>query len=261
MNKPRHRLRFWAMAATSVVCSLLGILLLVVGPDAETRRTGVMCLLFFGLGPAGYLGGPLLTRRGPGTVARDRVETSAGSEAAFVFPAPRAKRGAQLIGALGLAGGTALLYITAGGWVLAACVVVFGLFLLLAIYRMVRPVQVVLTPTRVVVGSVEAPWEAIDDVDLYEIPAGHTTVDMVGIDVLDRAELVQPRWMALIGSIGRRMSAYDVVVGADSFAGSGESVIDALRLYREDADRRRHIGGERELTQLREVLGESAARA
>ena len=30
------------MAAGSVVFSLLGILLLVVGPDAETRRTGVV---------------------------------------------------------------------------------------------------------------------------------------------------------------------------------------------------------------------------
>src|SRR4051794_17500817 len=148
------------MAATSVVCTLLGIVLLALGPDSEARRTGVMCVLFFGLGPVGYLGGPLLTRRGPGTIELGR----AGAEAAFVFPTPRAKRVAQLIGTIGLAGGALLLYFSAGGWVLAACAALFGFFLLLAIYRTVRPLRLVITPTRVLVGSSQIPWEAIDDV-------------------------------------------------------------------------------------------------
>src|SRR3954463_4160521 len=114
------------MAATSVVCTLLGIVLLALGPDAEARRTGVMCVLFFGLGPVGYLGGPLLTRRGAGTIEIGRV----GLEAAFVLRAPRAKGVAQLIGAIGLGGGALLLYLNTGGWVLAACAALFGFFLL-----------------------------------------------------------------------------------------------------------------------------------
>jgi hypothetical protein len=137
MPKPRHRLRYWSMAALSVVTTLLGLLLIVVGPDGDTRLTGVMCLLFFGLGPLHYLGG-----------VRGRL-------------------------------------------------------------RLPHP-------------ALEDAWEAIDDVDLYEMPAGNTTVDMVGIDAVDPDEIVRPRWMAVIGRLGRGMSAYDLVVGADSFAGSGE---------------------------------------
>jgi hypothetical protein len=112
-----------------------------------------------------------------------------------------------------------LLYLAAGGWVLAACVALLGLFLMLAVYRTIRPVQLVITPTRVLVGSSVISWEAIDDIDLYEMPAGHTTVDMVGIDARDPAEIVQSRWMALILRLGRNLPAYDLVVGADSFAG------------------------------------------
>ena len=239
MGKPRHRLRFWAMATGSVVFSLLGLLLIVVGPDAETRRTGVMCVLFFGLGSVGYLGAPLLTRRGPGTTRLGR----AGAERAFVFPAPRSKRLAQLTGMVGLAGGVVLLYLSAGGWVLAACVVVFVLFLLLSLYRMARPLRLVITPTRVLVGSSEIRWEAIDDVDLYEMPAGSTTVDMVGIDAKDPADIVQPRWMALILRLGRNLSA-------DSFTGRGEEIVEALKTYKRDARRRRAIGSEEELARL-----------
>src|SRR3954470_2518997 len=239
------------MAATSVVCTLLGIVLLALGPDAEARRTGVMCLLFFGLGPVGYLGGPLLTRRGAGTIEIGR----AGSEAAFVFPTPRSKRMAQLIGAFGLAGGAALLYVMTGGWVMAACAALFGLFLVLALYRTIRPVRLVITPTRVLVGSSQIAWEDIDDVDLYAMPAGNTSVDMVGIDAKDPRDIAQPRWMALILRLGRNLSAYDLVAGADSFSGSGEEIVAALKAYKRDARRRRSIGSEEELTRLHRLTG------
>jgi hypothetical protein len=66
----------------------------------------------------------------------------------------------------------------------------------------------------------------------YAMPAGHTTVDMVGIDARDPAEIVQSRWMALILRLGRNLFAYDLVVGADSFAGSGDEVVDALTTYK-----------------------------
>ena len=73
---------------------------------------------------------------------------------------------------------------------------------------------------------------------------------MIGIDATDPDRIVRPRWMALIGRWGRGLSAYDIVVPADSFTGSGEEVIEALRLYHRDAGRRRHIGGEEELARL-----------
>jgi hypothetical protein len=261
MPKPRHRLRYWSMAVFSVLIALLGLLLIVVGPDGETRRTGIMCVLFFGLGPLHYLAGPALTRSGPGTICAGRVDTSVGSEGAFVFPTPRSKTLALLASAIGLAGGSALLFIAEGGWVVGACAAVFGLFLVLAVYRALRPQRVAITPTRVVVNGTEIPWDVVDGVDLYEMPAGRTSVDMVGIDATDPDAIVRPGWQRVVGRLGRRLSEYDVVVGADSFAGSGESVVDALRLYRGSADRRRRIGDERELTQLRDTLEERIARA
>ena len=234
------------MATFSVVFTLIGLATLVLGQDTDQRLTGVMLVLFCGFGSVGYLGGPLLTRRGRGTIEVGR----AGGEPAFVYPVPGSKRLAQLIGAAGLAGGCVLLYVIAGGWALAACAVVFVLFLLLALYRTVRPVRLVITPTRVLVGSCEIRWEAIDDIDLYEMPAGNTTVDMIGIDAKDPADIKQPRWMALILRLGRNLSNYDLVVGADLFAGGGEGIVEALKTYKRDARRRRRIGDEAELARL-----------
>jgi hypothetical protein len=130
-------LKFWAMATGTV------------GPDSDTRLTGLMCILFFGLGGFGYLGGPLLTRSGRGTVVRERVQTSAGSEAAFVFPTPRRKR------------------------------------------------------------------------------------------------------------LGRHFSRYALTVGADTFAGEAEDVVEAIKRYKRDARARRSIGGEEEHARLLHELGET----
>jgi hypothetical protein len=234
------------MATFSVVFTLIGLATLVLGQDAGQRLSGLMLVLFCGFGSVGYLGGPLLTRRGRGTIARGR----AGTEPAFVFPVPRSKRLAQLVGTAGLAGGCVLLYVIAGGWVLALCMVVFVLFLLLASYRGVRPVRLVITPTRVLVGGSQIAWENIDDIDLYEMPAGNTTVDTVGIDAKDPADIVQARWKALILRLARNLSAYDLVVGADLFAGAGEEIVEVLKTYKRDARRRRSIGSEEELARL-----------
>jgi hypothetical protein len=243
MPKPRHRLRYWTMAGFSVFCVLVGLASLVLAEDRETRLSGVMIVLFFGLGPLNYLGTPLLTRRGQGEIRIGR----AGGEPAFVFPAPAAKTALQLLAGIGLGGGAVLLYVLRGGWVTAACAVVFVLFLLLAVYRVFRPLQLVITPTWVIIGSTRMRWEDIEDVDLYEMPAGNTTVDMVGIDA-ERYE--QPRWMEIVGRIGRRWSAYDVVVGADSLSRPGEEIVEVLEQYRRHADRRRHIGAAEELARL-----------
>jgi hypothetical protein len=132
----------------------------------------------------------------------------------------------------------------------AACTGLFGLFLLLSLYRTVRPLRLVITPTRVLVGGSEIAWEDIDDVDLYEMPAGNTTVDMVGIDAKDPGKIVHARWKALILRLGRGLSAYDLVVGADWFAGPGEDVVETIKTYQHDARRRRSIGTEEELDRL-----------
>jgi hypothetical protein len=150
VGRPRHRLRFWAMATFSVVFTLIGLAALVFASDVDTRRAGAMLVLL----------------------------------------------------------------------------------------------------TRVLVGSTQIAWEAIDDVDLYEMPAGNKTVDMVGIDAKDPADIVQPRWMALILRLGRNLSAYDLVVGADSFAGAGEDVVETIKTYQHNARRRRSIGSEEELARL-----------
>ena len=57
------------------------------------------------------------------------------------------------------------------------------------------------------------------------------------------------------------MSAYDLVSGADSLTRPGAEVVEALETCKRDARRRRSIGDERELTQLRETLRERPARA
>jgi hypothetical protein len=55
-------------------------------------------------------------------------------------------------------------------------------------------------------GGSEIAWEDIDDVDLYEMPAGQTTVDTIGIDAKDPARIVHARWKAVILRLGRRRS-------------------------------------------------------
>ena len=121
MRRPRRPFTFWAMAILFTFFSLFGVLVIVAGRDVGGRVMGVMILLVFGFGGFAYLSGPALTRYGPGTVRRDRVETSAGSEPAFIFPSPRAKRRASVIGLGGIAIGiVGMLVMTGGGaWVIA----------------------------------------------------------------------------------------------------------------------------------------------
>lgn len=261
MGRPRRPFKFWAIAATAVVMVLFGVVALVVGPDGDTRLFGVACVLFFGPGMAAYLGPPLLTRHGPLTVQREYMQTSAGQEAAFVFPIPAAKRKAQLLAAAGLTGGTAAFAIAAGGGVvLIAVAVLFGLVLLIAVAGRGRAHRLALTPTRVLsdaVGSTtEIPWEAVDRVELFEMPSGQTTLDMLGVMASDRDVVLQTRGK-LLGRISRRLSRYDLITSADTFAGEGEDVLHAIRRYRDDPERRRRIGDDGELTALRQVLGES----
>ena len=263
MPKPRRPFKFWAMATGMAVFSLLGLLFVIVGPNAETRMTGVMCILFFGVGGLGFLGGPMLTRRGAHTVRRERLETSAGSEAAFVFPTPAAKRWSMVIAGAGMAGGSAILAVRAGGVMIAAAAV-FVLFFVFMLLSARRPQYLALTPTRLVAsagaGTVELPWDAVADAEIYEMPAGQATVDMLGVAARDPDAAVWTRG-AMLGRFNRRFSSgYDLTVGADTFAGEGEDVVAAILRYRDEPDRQRAIGGEEEHARLLRELGETAVR-
>ena len=83
---------------------------------------------------------------------------------------------------------------------------------------------------------------------------------MLGVEALDSEAATWTRGRRL-GRFNQRMTAYDLVTAADGFAGEAEDVAVAIRRYRDDPERRRHIGDEGELTQLRELLGERVAPA
>jgi hypothetical protein len=241
------------MAVTSVLGALVGLALAVVGETDGQRLTGVALALLAGLGPAPYILGPLLSRSGPGTVLCGRVRTTVGSEAAFVFPTPRAKRIATLASATGLAGGCAALLAARGGWVLIVATAVSVGYLGFALVGRARQ-RLVLTPTRVVLAgpltTVELPWEAIDEVEIVETPpSSSTTADTLEVTADDADALVWTR-----GERVGRLTDDVLSVGADSFAGTGEDVMNAIRKYRHDPERRRHIGSEEELASLHRLL-------
>jgi hypothetical protein len=255
--KPRRPFKFWTMAVTSVLATLVGLALAVLGDTAEQRLIGVALALFAGFAPAPYILGPLLSGSGPGTVLCGRVRTSAGSETAFVFPTPRAKRIATLARAVGVAGGCAALLAAAGGWVLIVVTALAAVYLGFALAGRARQ-RLVLTPTRVVLAgpltTVELPWEAVAEVEIFEpTPWNSTTADMLGVTATDPDAVVWTRGERL-GRLARGVTDYDICVGADSFAGTDEDVVHAIRRYIHDRDRRRRIGSQEELAGLHRLL-------
>jgi len=127
-----------------------------------------------------------------------------------------------------------------------------------------RAQYLALTPTRVVAsaaaGTVELPWEAVADAEIYAMPAARTTVDMLGVAAKDPDAA---RWTrgAVLGRLNRRFTmGYELTVAADTFAGEAEDVVTAIRRYRDAPERRRHIGGEPEHARLLRDLGEAVPR-
>ena len=180
MARPRRPFKFWTMAATSVLGTLVGLALAVLGDTAGQRLIGVALALLAGLAPA------------------------------------------------------------AGGWVLARQ-------------------RLVLTPTRVVLAgpltTVELPWEAVDEVEIFETtPRKSTTADMLGVTATDPDAVGWTRRERL-GRLARGVTDYDICVGADSFAGTGEDVVNAIRRYVHERARRPRIGSQEELASLHRLLG------
>ena len=262
MPRPRRAFTFWVMAVLSLFFCLFGVLVIVTGRDVGGRLVGVMIVLVFGLGGFSYLSGPAMTRRGPATVRRDHLETSAGSEPAFVFPTPSAKRRATALGLAGIGvGAVGMVALTGGGPALIAGAVLVCLVLVWLLNSLRRPQLLALTPTRVVVASptsaVEVPWRAGIDAEIYPMSTGQMTVDMVGVVATDPAAATWTRGRTL-GRFNSRLSRYVISVGADTFTGVGEDVVAAIRYYAADHDARRRIGGEEEHGRLLRALGETA---
>jgi hypothetical protein len=242
------------MASLLTIFCLFGVLVAVTGRDAGGRLLGVAIVLVFGGGGLAYLSGPAMTRRGPGTVRRDRVATSVGSEPAFVFPSLRAKRRATAFGLGAIALGTVgMLALNGGGPFVIAGIVLLCLVATWSLISLRRPQMLAVTPTRVVVavpsGAVEIPWEAGVDAEIYRMLTGQATVDMVGVIATDPAVAVWSRGRAM-GRANSRLSKYMVSIGADSFAGQAEDVVAAVRHYAHDPYARREIGGEDEHARL-----------
>ena len=107
-------------------------------------------------------------------------------------------------------------------------------------------------------GKVELPWKALARVEIGELPGGRPGVPVLGIVATQPGAAVWTRggWL---GRLNRRMTPYEVSFKAGAFAGEAETILRAIKRYQGDARRRRSIGDERELTQLRELFGETSA--
>jgi hypothetical protein len=263
MPRPRHPFAFWSLALLYAFVCLFGVLVAVAGQGAGAHVLGAMIVLVFASCAVAQLGGPALTRQGPRTVRRDRVETSGGSEPAFVFPSPRAKRRASALGLGGIAiGVVGMLAITGGGPFVIAGVVVLCLVAVWALRSLRRPQVVALTPQRVVVatptGTVEVPWTAGVAAEIYPMPTGQATVDMIGLVAADPAAVNWTRGSVVAG-VNSLLSRYVVSVPADAFAGAGEDVVAAIRGYVGDVAGRSRIGAADEHDRLLRMLGETGS--
>lgn len=260
MARPRRPFTFWTVAILLALSCLFGVLLMATGRDAGGRVLGAFIFLLFASLGFLHLSGPGFTRHGPRTVRCERIETAAGSEPAFVFPSPRAKRRASALGLGGVAIATVgMLVMTGGGPFLIAGTVLLCLVAAWVIVSLRRRQLLALTPTRVVVatlsGTVEVPWTAEVDAEIYRMPTGQATVDMIGLRAADRAAAIwtRGRW---IGPVNSAMSSYVVSVGADTFTGEGEDVVAAVRRYAGDSAGRSRIGTEDEHGRLLRALEE-----
>jgi hypothetical protein len=193
-----------------------------------------------------------------------RVETTAGSEAAFVFPMPRRKLRLKMLGVAAMTGVGVVLIVIGAEEVGIFETAIFGLALAVMVLGSRRPLQVAITPERIlstsVAGTVELPWREVDDIDIYAMPAGRKEVPMLGIAAKHRGAAVwtRGRWL---GRLNRRLTRYEVSFGADAFATDPEAVVEAIKHYKRDARRRRSIGSDEELARLLREAGEAPARA
>lgn len=247
------------MAALTALFVLVGLVLVVVGPDADNRLTGLACLLFFGLGGVGYLSDELPWRREG--IRCGEVRTSAGPEAAFLFPSGTSRQWRTILGVGGLAAGSALMIPLGRVTLGAVCAGFFGLgfLVLLALGRKPR---LVLTPARILAkvgrARVELPWEALGAVEYEEMLTGDSTTAMFGITARDGGAAVWTHGRAYRRMV--RKAGYDLMALAEGTGASPDVLAAAILRYRDEPERRHRIGSEEEHARLLRELGEPAVR-
>jgi hypothetical protein len=227
-----------------------GVAILIFG-TAEDRPMGAMCVLFFGAGGSAYVGLPLLTRR-TGEVLAELGR--ADGEPAFLFPQPRSKLALILVGLTGMTAASVLLLVAGALFPGIVGTVIFGGVLLLTLVSALtgHRTQLALTPTRVIASgafsAVELPWDAVGEVTTYDQPTARgASVPMLGIDALDPAAVRRTGWMRGLRGLDKRLTPFDLTIGAQVFTGSGESVAAAVCFYRDRPQRRARIGTPEEL--------------
>ncbi len=233
--KPYH----WALFATTLLFSLIGIPLLIVGP-AEERLLGLACLLFFGVSSIVWLI-PLFTRQD----ARGVHVTEIEGERAFMFPMGRAKATLAIVVLLAMGAGSALIGIITEPVIVVIGVVTFGGIGLYALVTLTRPRGLALTPTRVVVlgpGAGEVPWDAVTHVEFLHL--GITK--FLGVRVSDKSR-VRRRGRGWLGRMNAGMYGVDLLVAADHLILDADLVRNAMNFYFHQPARRADIGTDTEL--------------
>jgi hypothetical protein len=233
--KPYH----WALFATSILFSLIGVPLLIAG-SAEERLAGLACLLFFGVSAVVWLV-PLLTRRD----ARGVHVTEFDGERAFVFPFGTAKATVGIFAGIAMGAGCVLIGIVVAPAIGIMGGVVFGGIAIYGVVLLTRPRGLVLTPTRVILrgpGAGEVPWDGVAGVEFLNL--GFT--QFLGVRATDRSLVSVHRR----GSLARMIAAmYGVhlLIAADQLILDIRLVRNAMTYYFHDPARREAIGTEAEL--------------
>ena len=218
--------------------SLIGLLLLVVGPDLQARLVGSSCLLLFGLGGAWYL---RFTREQPvpdPVVVVDRTDLLGISEAALELPlVPRAS--AMAVFAVMLLLG---LILSGIGVVSGEAAALFwgGLLTVLALYLTVAQMRSRGTRQRVVltqsgvgfehpVSSMAVRWADIEGIGLYV----HNDVVNIGIEAQPQA-VVQRTGSRMLAKLSRGLSGAALSIPMPGLQADPDRLLEALNAYASD---------------------------
>jgi hypothetical protein len=233
--KPYH----WALFATTVLFSLIGVPLLIFG-STEERLIGAACILLFGVSSVVWLM-PLFTRRD----ARGVHVAEIDDERAFMFPAGTAKATVAIFAMIAMGAGCVLVGIVEAPVLGVIGVVVFGGMALYTAVMLTRPRGIAMTPTRVVVlgpGAGEVPWDAVTHVEFLNLGV----TQFLGVRVSDKSR-VRRRGRGWLGRMNAGMYGVDLMVAADQLILDAELVRNAMNYYFHDPARREAIGTEAEL--------------
>ncbi|WP_028062870.1 hypothetical protein [Solirubrobacter soli] len=225
--------------------ALLGAVLLIAGPDSDTRVVGAISILFFGVGGLA-LALPLLSREGAAAVKIVDV----GSERGFLLPVARAKQLVLVAAAGGMTAAGVLIALSASLIVGLVCAITFGAFLAIGLVQLGGARGLALTPTRVRLlgwGDAELDWDAVEGAGVITLSRSR----ILGISATDPRRVRRRGWR-VVSAINRRLAIADLVLPADQLAGDAERAADLVNTYLRDPFRRARIG---EPDELRRVSG------